>query len=225
MSEPKRPLLESPINIQAANTSSTSKETSSHSDRVPSATSQTPLGSAADLFGGGSGAQSERVSDTVQEEPQNRKRKEMEAEIQEDELEFLMSEDMDFFDEQPSGNQGQQAQPKVSSSTKQQGVNNVEASSSSKRPRVQPEENGNKPRPEVGLQKESSSNKNQTTEQHVVSIKTAQIDPVEYKAPSHEFSKPPQASSAITHLKPSNDSELFIEVRIYFEKLRLKTVS
>ncbi|KAF3839761.1 hypothetical protein F7725_018478, partial [Dissostichus mawsoni] len=206
MSEPKRPLLESPINIQAANTSSTSKETSSRSDRVPSATSQTPLGSAADLFGGGSGAQSERVSDTVQEEPQNRKRKEMEAEIQMDELEFFMSEDMDFFDEQPSGNQGQQAQPKVSSSTKQQGVNNVEASSSSKRQRVQPEENENKPRPEVGLQKESSSNKNQTTEQH-----TEQIHPVEYKAPSHEFSKPPKASSAITHLKPSDDSELFIE--------------
>ncbi|KAI4810620.1 hypothetical protein KUCAC02_013558 [Chaenocephalus aceratus] len=211
MSEPKRPLLESPINIQAANTSSTSKETPSRSDRVPSATSQAPLGSAADLFGGGSGAQSERVSDTVQEEPRNRKRKEMEAEIQMDELEFLMSEDMDFFDEQPSGNQGQQAQPKVSSSTKQQGVNNVEASSSSKRQRVQLEQNGNKQRPEVGLQQESSSIKNQTTEQHVVSIKTAQIHPVEYTAPSHEFSKPPKASSASTHLKPSDDSELFIE--------------
>ncbi|KAK5862299.1 hypothetical protein PBY51_017710 [Eleginops maclovinus] len=213
MSEPKRPLLESSINIQPANTSSTSKETSSRSDRVPAATSQTPLGSASDLFVGRSGAQSQRVSDTVQEEPRNRKRKEMEAEIPMDELEFLMSQDMDFFDEQPSGNQGQQL--KVSSSTKQQqGLNIVEASSSSKRQRVQPEENGNNQRPEVGLQKESSSHKNLKTEQHVVSIKTEQILPVEYKTPNHELSKPPKASSASssTQLKPSDDDlQLFIE--------------
>lgn len=182
-SEPKRPALES----------ATSKETSSRSGRVPAATP----GSAADLFSGRSEAQSDRVSHNVQEEPQSRKRKEMEAEISMDELESLMSEDMDF-DEQPSHNQGQEAQLVMRSSTEQKrGSNTVEASSSNKRKRVHLEE----------------SRKNQT-DQHIVSIKTEQVHPSEYQTTNHESSKPAQVSSASTStdIQPFDDDEAsFVE--------------
>ncbi|XP_037641123.1 nibrin isoform X1 [Sebastes umbrosus] len=182
-SEPKRPALES----------ATSKETSSRSGTVPAAT----LGSAADLFSGQSEAQSDRVSHNVQEEPQSRKRKEMEAEISMDELESLMSEDMDF-DEQPSHSQGQQAQLVMRSSTEQKrGLNTVEASSSNKRKRVHLEESG----------------KNQT-DQRIVSIKTEQVHPSDYQTTNHESSKPPQVSSASTSsdIQPFDDDEAsFIE--------------
>ncbi|XP_078109067.1 nibrin [Sander vitreus] len=211
MSEPKRPVLESAISMQAPNTSATSKETYSRSDRVPAAASQNPLGSAADLFVG----QSDRVSHTVQEEPQSRKRKEMEAEIQMDELESLMSEDMDFFDEQPASNQGQHAQLIMHSSTEQkQGLNTLEAPSSSKRQRLPPEENGKNQRPQVGLEKESGSHKNQTSEQRIVSIKTEQVHPSEYRTTNHESSKPAEVSSASTSqdIQPFDDDEAsFIE--------------
>ncbi|XP_035528315.1 nibrin isoform X1 [Morone saxatilis] len=211
MSEPKRPVLESPVSIQAPKTSVTSKETFLHSDAVPAATSQTPLGSAADLFVGRSEAQSDRVSHAVQEEPRSRKRKEMEAEIQMDELESIMSEDMDF-DEQPSYNQGQQEQLlKPSSAEKNQGVNTVEALSSSKRQRVNLEENGKGP--QVGLERDSGSHKSQKSEQHIVSIKTEQVDPFEYGT-YLESSKPPKAPSASTstNIEPFEEDEAsFVE--------------
>ncbi|XP_029307441.1 nibrin isoform X2 [Cottoperca gobio] len=182
MSEPKRPLLESSLSIRAPNTSSTSEEMSSCSDRDPET---------ADLF-------VPRLK--AQQEPRSRKRKEMEAEIQMDELEFIMSEDMDCFDEQPSGNEGQQAPLIMSSSTEQQrGLKTVEAASSSKRQRVV---------------KESSSHKNQTTDQHIVSIKTEPVQPVEYKTTNHKSSKPPKVSPAntSTDITPFEDNEAsFIE--------------
>ncbi|XP_032375376.1 nibrin isoform X1 [Etheostoma spectabile] len=211
MSEPKRPVLESAISIQAPNTSAMSKATYSRSDRVLAAASQNPLGSAADLFVG----QSDRVSHTVQKEPQSRKRKEMEAEIQMDELESLMSEDMDFFDEQPASNQGQQEQLIMHSSTEQkQGLNTFEAPSSSKRQRLPPEENGKNQRPPVGLEKESGCHKNQTSEQCIVSIKTEQGYPSEYRTTNHESSKSAEVSSAGTtqDKQPFGDDEAsFIE--------------
>lgn len=217
VSEPKRPVLESPISRQAANTSVTSKETYSRSDRVPAATSQAPVGSAADLFGRAEGW-SDRVSHAVQEEPRSRKRKGMEVEIQMDELESIMSEDMDYFDEPPSGNQDQQAQLIMHSSTEQKrGLSTVEASS--KRQRVHREENGASKRPQAGLEKESGSHKkhSQKSEQPIVSIKTEQVDPSEYKTAYHESSKPPEASSASKseNIEPFEDDEAsFIEVRL-----------
>lgn len=205
VSEPKRPVLESSISIQAPNTSVTSKETY----RVPAATSQAPLGSAADLFVGQSEAQSVRVSHTVQVEPQSRKRKEMEAEIRMDELESIMSEDMDCFDEPPS-DKGQQAQPITHSSTeKKQGLDNVEALSASKRQRVHLKENGTNKRPQGGLEKESKNNR-QKSEQHIVSIKTEQVNPLEYRTTYHESSKAPEVSSATTskNIEPFEDDEV-----------------
>lgn len=191
MSEPKRPLLESSVNIQAPNTSATSKETSSGS--VPAATSQT------DLFVGRSEARTDRVSHAVQEDSRSRKRKEMEAEIQMDELESLMSED--FFDEQPSGNH---------QSEQKQGLNTAEASSSSKRQRVHLEENGKNQKPHVGLEKESQ--KNQNSKPHMVSIKTEQVDPLEDKTTYHESSK----ANTSANVQPFEEDEAsFIGVRIH----------
>lgn len=219
-SEPKRPVLESSISKQAPNTSVTSKELYSCSDRVAAATSLTPLRSAADPFVGRPEAQSDKVSHAGQEEPQSRKRKEMVADIQMDELESIMSEDMDCFDEQPSGNQGQQAQLIMHRSTKQkQGLNTVEASSSSKRQRIHMEENGANQRSQMALQKESGSHKNHSlkSEHHVVSIKTEQVHPLEYTSIYNEPSKPPEVSASTSKfIQPFEDDEAsFIEVRIY----------
>lgn len=208
MSEPKRPALESFFSIKTPDTSVTSKEMTSRSDRVRAATSQTPLGSAADLFMGQSDAPSERVSHAAKGEPLSRKRKEMEEVIQMDELESIMSEDMDWFDEKP--------QARMHSSTEQKQAT-VEASSSSKRQRIQREESGiTSQRLQVGLEKESGTNKNQSvkTEQHIVSIKTEQLDPSEYRTTNHESSKPPKMSSASKNqnLEPfDEDDASFIE--------------
>ncbi|XP_034409989.1 nibrin [Cyclopterus lumpus] len=211
MSEPKRPALESSTSIQTPNTSARCKETSSRSDRAPVAISQTPLGSTADLFVGRSEAQSDRVSHAVQEEPRSRKRKEMEAEIQMDELEALMSEDMDFFDEQPSGNQGQQEQLMTLSSTEQkQSLNTTEASSSTKRQRVHLEKNVKNQWPQVGLGKENK----QTSDQHIVNIKPEPVDPVEYKTTNKGSGTRPEESSASTSkaIQPFEDDDVsFIE--------------
>lgn len=216
VSEPKRPILESSISLQAPKTPVTSEETY----RLPAATSEARLGSAADLFVGQSEAQSGRISRSVQKEPWSRKRKEMEAEIQMDELESIMSEDMDFFDEPPS-DKGQQAQPiQHSSAEKKQGLDIIEASFASKRQRVSCEENGNTKKPQRGLEKESASLKNQSqkSEQLIVSVKTEQVHPLEAKTTYRESSKPPEVSSATTSTKiePIEDEASFIEVRTYF---------
>lgn len=132
----------------------------------------------------------------------------MEEVIQMDELESIMSEDMDWFDEKP--------QARMHSSTEQKQAT-VEASSSSKRQRIQREESGiTSQRLQVGLEKESGTNKNQSvkTEQHIVSIKTEQLDPSEYRTTNHESSKPPKMSSASKNqnLEPfDEDDASFIE--------------
>lgn len=192
MSEPKRPVLESSLSVQAPNT--------------PAATSLTPMGSAADLFVGRSEA--DRVSHAVQEEPQSRKRKEMEAEIQIDELESIMSEDMDCFDEQSITH---------SFAEQKQSLNTAE--SSSKRQRVHLEEKGSNKRTQLGLERESGTHKghSQKSEHHIVSVKTEQVHPFEYRTAYHESSKPPEASSASTskNIDAFEDDEAsFIEVRI-----------
>lgn len=198
MSEPKRPVLESYISKQALNTSVTSKETYSLTDKVPAATSQTTLVSEDNLFTG--------LSSTAQEKPQSRKRKEMEAEIEMEELESIMSEDMDCIDEQLSGNRGQQAGLIMQSSAEQKpGLTTLEASSLSKRQRVHREENGSNQRPKDGLEKDQR----QKPEQHVVSIKTEQVHPSQYRKTNQESSKLPPMSSASTskNIQPFEDDE------------------
>ncbi|XP_068180695.1 nibrin isoform X2 [Antennarius striatus] len=186
VSEPKRSLLESSPAVQAAAITVTTKET----DRVPAGASQTPLESA-DLFVG----KSEGNPNRFQEKTQNKKRKNMEVDIQMDELESIMSQDMDYFNEPISGSQGHQAQPIICSSTsKEQGLNTVQASSTSKRQRVHLEENGCTRMPQWGSEKESGSLKNhKTSEQCHVSIKTEQIQPC------HDSSQPHEVPSTSTN--------------------------
>ena len=200
MSEPKRPVQASSISRRPApNTSVTSKETSS---RLPAATPQTPLGSGAHLF---AGRLEDRVSHAAQEEPQGRKRKEMEAEIQMEELESIMSQDMDFFDEPPSGNQGQHAQPKCKSPTGQrQGFNMEEAPSSSKKQRVHAEDSEANRRP---LENKSNRNQNKPSEQITVSIKKEKVDPSENTTTNHESIKSKKVQPV------ERDEPSFIEVR------------
>lgn len=176
--------------------------------RGPATVSQTPLGSAADLFAGRSEARSE--------EPQSRKRKEMEDVIQMEELESIMSEDMDCFDEQPSINQGQQAKPEHSSAKQKQVLNTAE--SSSKRQRVNLEKNGiTNQRPHAGSEKESSLQKNsQRSEQHAVRIKTEPADPADCTTANRGSSKLEEMSSASTSkdvIPFEEDDVSFIEVR------------
>ncbi|XP_070822387.1 nibrin [Chaetodon trifascialis] len=211
VSEPKRPVLESSIGMQAPNTSATSKDAYTCSDRVPAATSQTPPGSSADLFGERSAAQSHRASLAVQEQPQSRKRKDMEAEIQMHELESIMSEDMDSFDEQPSDNQGQRAQPVMHTSAGKKQVMNTLPSS--KRQRVHLEEDATNKKPQAGLKKESGyhSNHSQKSEQHIISIKTEEDDPSEQRKSYQESSKVSSASTS-KNIEPFDDDEAsFIE--------------
>lgn len=216
MSEPKRTVLESSVNTSVAY-----KETSLHS--VPAATPQIPLGSGADLFT----EQSDRVFHTAREEPRSRKRKEMAAEIEMDELMSIMSEDMDCFDKQPSDNKGQQAQLLVQSSAeRKQGLNTTEVSSLSKKPRVHTEENGTNQRAKFSLEKDSTPSKDQRqkSEQHIVSIKKEQVHPSEYGTGSYEYSKPSEKSSARKNkeLQPFEDDDAsFVEV----SKIKFQVVS
>lgn len=196
MSEPKRPILESSINIQVPNTPHTSKETY----RVPAAVSQAPVGSAQDLFP----EQSAGQTDSVHEESKSRKRKGIEEEIGMDELESIMSEDMDGFDESPS-NKGQHAKTLVQIS-KEKKQDNVVASSASKRQRVLLEGHGTNRRQQPGLEKEPVSFKNggQKCEPHIVSIKTDQLDAS--RTTKHESISPPVSSSNTSkNLEPFED--------------------
>ncbi|XP_028985651.1 nibrin [Betta splendens] len=188
MSEPKRSLLESSISVKAPDTSVTSKETYSHSDKVTAAALQTSVETRADLFTG----RSDMTSHTPQEEPGSRKRKDMEAEIEMDELMSLMSEDMDCFEEQAQ-------LPVQSSAGRKQLLNTAEASSLSKRQRVHKEENVTSQKPLMSLEKDSSTCTSKDLrpkpEQHIISIKEEPVHLSEYGAANPDSSKCPERSS------------------------------
>lgn len=191
MSEPKRTILASSVN-----TTGTSKEASSHSG--------------VDLFT----ERSDRVFHAAREDPPSRKRKEMEAELQMEELMSIMSEDMDCFEEKPSHNKGQQAQLIVQSSAEEkQGLNTTEVSSLSKRQRVH-KESGNNRSAGLSLENDSTSSKDQklSSEQHIISIKKEQVHPSEYGTAMYQHSKPSEKSSA-SMLQPFEDDDAsFVEV-------------
>lgn len=212
MSDPKRPVPEPSNSLWAPNTSVTPKETG----RVAAATPPAPPGAAAGLYVGRSAAQAARASRPVQQEPWRRKRKEMEAEIQMDELESIMSEDMDCFDEPPS-DEGQQAQPTKHSSAEKKRAD-VVPFSASKKQRVALEENGTGKRPQGDLGKESASiTSSRITEQHIVSVKTEKVHPSEYGS-----SKPPEASWDAVKVNPLGEDEAsFVEVRTNRLSVRL----
>uniref|UniRef100_A0A3P8RVL2 Nibrin n=1 Tax=Amphiprion percula TaxID=161767 RepID=A0A3P8RVL2_AMPPE len=192
MSEPKRPVLEPSITVHKTNTT---KEISSPSLR---GVSETPPESEADLFTG------------RREEPLNRKRKEMEAEIQMEELESIMSEDMDGFSEQLSDEQTHK------SAKQKQGLTAVE--SSSKRQRVQREEEANgtsrQLKLQAGLEKKSSLHNihSQRPEQHVVVVKTGPLHPTDYMTTNKESRSEKPTASTSRNIKPVQDDDAsFVE--------------
>ncbi|XP_029957802.1 nibrin [Salarias fasciatus] len=172
-SEPKRSALQASVSSPASNSSSSFRPDT-----------------AADLF--------TRQSDTTSREPQGKKRKEVEEEICMEELESLMSEDMDCFDEPLDRKNTRQPQQEVStSSTKQkQGSHSEEFESSSKRRRVHQEENGLTK--QSGFEKESSFQKNDS-KQLPVSVKAEPPHVTDSMTTTRsESSQPPQRTSAKT---------------------------
>lgn len=197
----------------------------SRSDRVAAATLQTSLETGADPFTG----RSDMFSHAAQKEPHGRKRKEMEAEIQVDELMSIMSEDMNCFEEHPCYNK--QAQITVQSSAGQkQRLNTDEVSSLSKRQRVHKGESGTSQKPQVSPKKDSRTCEDlkPNPERRLVSIKEEQVHLPEYGTTnSHFTTRPAERSSASKSqvLEPfEEDNEpSFIEVSI--EDLRLVNTS
>ncbi|KAM4581525.1 nibrin isoform 2-T2 [Odontesthes bonariensis] len=192
MSEPKRPAPESSIILQASNTLSTPRKMPLLSPGGPAAVSQTPLDSPADLF--------VRQSEALTEEPGRRKRKEMEEDIQIDELESIMLEDMDCFDDKVSSDQGQEEQLIAHSLPQQKrGLRAVDASSSSKRQRIHQESNrmSNKV-PQLGNESSFLKNLSEQSDPHTVSIKTEPPHPTDFMTTNHESRKPAEMSSAST---------------------------
>lgn len=198
--------------MQPPNTSITFKE----AQRVPTATSAASQWSEVDLFVGHSEPQS-----GVQEEPLSRKRKEMEEEIQMDELESLMSEDV--FDEEPADKSHQPQPATLSSTERKQASQFVADSSASKRQRVHLEENGSSRTLQGCSTNDSASQKNNSKEnrQHIVSIKTEPALSPESRPVHQEFNKAFRASSANTgqNIIPfeDNDDASLIQVKIIFQ--------
>ncbi|XP_074538980.1 nibrin [Halichoeres trimaculatus] len=209
MSEPKRPILDSSTRLQKPQSS---KEAHSGSERVPAAASPE---SAADLFVGLPQAESDRVSHCIQEKQRSTKRKEMEADISMEELESIMSEDMDCFDEQPSVSEGHQSM-RLSSVKQKQNLNTVEASSASKRQRIHVEGHGADKRSQKGLEKEPGSQfiQNKITDKDKVHIKTEWVNPPEHRSSYNETIKPPEVpqtrkASTSKELQPFEDDKVF----------------
>lgn len=183
MSEPERSVLQA----QASNSSSSFKPDT-----------------AVDLF--------TRQSEAAPEEPRSKKRKEMEEEICLEELESLMSEDMDSFDEPPADENPLKANAASTSSTKhKQGSRSEESESSSKRKKVHQEDSAlkQKQRSKVDLEKESSFQKN-PSKPLPVSVKSEPL----HMADSMTTAKPPQRTSASANKKITafdDDEASFIE--------------
>lgn len=164
-------------------------------------THEPPLDSAAELFPGHSEGQRDGFSLSVQEGPNKRKRKEVE---EMEELESIMSVDMDFFDEVPAVKSPQAQTLMQSTHETTYRVITAAASSSSKRQRLHFEEDGTDRRHQQDVKRGNTS---ETPEQHVVSIKTEEPPPLEHSSTCRESSKRPQSSSS-TNRRAFEDVEV-----------------
>ncbi|KAM9723169.1 nibrin [Menidia menidia] len=187
-SEPKRPVPDSSVMVQAPNTLSIPQNIPPLSVSGPSAVSLTAPESPADLLVG--------QSEGLTKEPRSRKRKEMEEQLQLEELESIMSEDMDCFEDSLQSNQGQEQQLMAPSLAKQKHA--AKASSTCKRQRVDEESKGisiNSPQPQ--LKKASSVLKSLKEPSYplTVSIKTEKPDPTDFRPTNSESRNPPKESS------------------------------
>lgn len=196
MSDPKRAALDSPVSVRSPNASDSRKAN---------------LDSAADLFPRQSEGGRDSFSLSVQAEQNNGKRKGMEEEnIEMDELESIMSLDMDYFDELPA-NENQQDQTLMQSSReKKRSGDTVEAPSASKRQRLHFED-GTDRRRQCDAQKESNSEK---PEQPAVSIKTEEPHLSERGSTYGVLSKHPQMSSSPTHTNTKAFEDIEVKRRL-----------
>lgn len=191
VSDPKRAALESPVAVPSLNVSDPQKA---------------PLGSAAHLRPGQSEGRRDSFSLSAQAELNNRKRKEMEEDMEMEELESIMSLDMDVFDELPAV-ESQHAQTSTRSSHEERGiVATAEASSASKRPRLYFEDGPDR-RQRCDVRRENHSEK---PERPAVSVRTEEpLSLSERSSTRGESSKRPQMSSSATHsdVKACEDAE------------------
>lgn len=136
-SEPKRPVCDYSINTV------TFEETPTRSGKGLRDKSQTSQALADDPFAPQPNVASDKLSFTAQKKAHGQKRKEMEEEIDPDELESLMSEDMDCFEDPPSRNKPKSQVVDISNQQKQ--VCNVESSNKRQRFHKQDSERGKQP--------------------------------------------------------------------------------
>lgn len=199
VSESKRLVLDSSGRMEAPHTS----------------TSVASQESAADLFVGRSAPQPGPVLKKA-EEPCSRKRKEMDAEIDVDELESLMSEE--FFDEVPAenGRPVQAAAAAFSLPEKKQETPFVGESSASKKQRVHLGEPRSSTTPRGRSEKDSTplTNSSRQNKQPFVSIKTEPVFSPEREAVRLESSKPLRVETdtsrpVILPVKDNDDGSLF----------------
>ncbi|XP_054638188.1 nibrin [Dunckerocampus dactyliophorus] len=179
-SAPKRPVPESNIN-----TTFVSEDTPSCSNKAPAASSQNPMCSDDDFFVGRSASSSERASHT------SRKRKEMEEEIDVAELEFIMSEEMDSFDESLSVSQAPQARIH----TVDRPSETVKASNKKQRVALE-DDDASSQRLWLSLEKELPANQNHQTELQADSEITAK--------PSKERARSKVSSGSTRQLVEAN---------------------
>ncbi|XP_024123155.1 nibrin isoform X1 [Oryzias melastigma] len=156
-SEPKRAATETSTAEQAQNASLPL--------RAPKALPQTPA-----------------LLDVHSKKPQSRKRKELEIELEE--LESIMSEDMDLFDGEISTSQDQQEEPKAKTSAKQK-ENLQDGNPSSKRQRIHLEKNGMNS-PDI------------YSEQNNVSKTSKLLQLPDFPSEHQESEKPPETSQSST---------------------------
>lgn len=166
-SDAKRPACDSSLNSQ------TVKETPTHSQKGCADSSQTSPGLA-------------------QNKAQGQKRKEMEEEIEQDELESIMSMDMDCLDEPPS-----RSQTKVNGSKQQKQVK-TETLSKRQKLRLQDDKDSIQSQPS-NMEKPSTSSKIQDIKEQNISIN---IDTFQHTENSSENKRPNKPTA-----KPSADKK------------------
>lgn len=208
-SQSKRPVLESSGGMEAPDTSFTSRG----AQRLPAVTSAASQDSAADLFVRESAPRPGAVSKEAREEPGSRKRKEMNEEIDMEELESLMSEDIfdDALEEkgQPSQAAAAAATTVFSLTEKKQAPLFVGESSASKRQRVHLEEPGS-----GAKGSNPPANSIRENKQPLVSIKTEPVRSPEIRELKRESGKPLRAANSRPNISPmeDNDDGALIEV-------------
>uniref|UniRef100_A0A3Q2QWD4 Nibrin n=1 Tax=Fundulus heteroclitus TaxID=8078 RepID=A0A3Q2QWD4_FUNHE len=181
MSAPKRPAPTSAVTSQDTDSTRGCKEMLTLEG--PPAVSETPLESVEDLVAG--------QARVLSEETRSRKRKETQEEIQLDELESIMSMDMDCLDDELPSGHGQKEQLTAHGLAKKKPAS-LTVESSAKRQRVHLQQSDRVGRrPDLGLEKKRPQENHREQP-----IKTERVHHTDSPTPYHHASKPPKKSAA-----------------------------